>query len=104
MVKNLYGNTNHLFTRTGRRSFYSVDKSVIESIDAVDNGYLIGKDEVHMPTLNQFVKGFNPNWNTDLDAEVQFNKAIEFCTPILLNAINGAIATIEAEKIVKRCL
>lgn len=81
--------------------FYSVDKSIIESIDAVDNGYFVEKDEVHMPTLNQLVKGFNPNWNTDLDADAQFNKAIEFCTPILLNAINGAIAAIEAEKIVK---
>jgi len=81
--------------------FYSVDKSVIESIDAIDNGYYVEKDEVHMPTLDQLVKGFNPNWNTKLDAYEQFNKAIEFCTPILLNAIDGVVAAIEAEKMVK---
>jgi len=81
--------------------FLSVDKSVIESIDAIDNGHFIEKDDVHMPTLDQLVKGFNPNWNKDLDANEQFNKAIDFCTPILLNTIDGSISAIEAEKIVK---
>lgn len=81
--------------------FYNIDKSVIESIDAIDNGYCVGKEELHMPTMDQLVKGFNPNWNSDLNANDQFNKAIEFCTPILLNAIDGYIAGIEAEKLVK---
>ncbi len=81
--------------------FYSVDKSIIESIDAIDNGYFIEKAEVHMPTLNQIVKSFNPNWNSDEDPDEQFHKAVEFTTPILLNAIQGSVASIEAEKIVK---
>ena len=81
--------------------FYSVDKSIIESIDAVDNGWFSENDEVHMPTINQLIKGFNPNWNSNIDTEEQFRKAIAFCTPILLNTINGSVAAIEAEKIVK---
>lgn len=81
--------------------FNSVDKSIIESIDAIDNGYFVDKGEVHMPSLDQMVKGFNPNWNSDQDAEEQFFKAVDFCTPILLNTIEGSISAIEAEKMVK---
>lgn len=82
--------------------FYSVDRSIIESIDAIDNGYHVDKDEFHLPSLDQLVKGFNPNWNTDLNPEEQFQKAIEFCTPILLNAMDNSISAIEAEKMVKQ--
>ncbi len=59
----------------------SVDNSVIQSIDAVDNGFPIDKGEVHIPTVDQMVKGFNPNWNSDLDPHEQFMKAIEFAHP-----------------------
>lgn len=82
--------------------FTSIDSSIIESIDAIDNGYFIEKADVHMPTVDQLVKGFNPNWNSELDAQDQFMKAINFCTPILLNALDGCIAAIEAEKMVKQ--
>jgi len=82
--------------------FNSVDKGIIEGIDAIDNGCFEEKTDVMMPTIDQLVKGFNPNWNAQMDADVQFNKAVEFCTPILLNAINGSIALIDAEKIVKK--
>lgn len=81
--------------------FYSVEHSLIESIDAIDNGYFVEKEAFHMPTLDQLVKGFNPNWNTPLDANEQFHMAIAFCTPILLNVIEGSISAIEAEQIVK---
>lgn len=82
--------------------FNSVDKSIIESIDAIDNGYTVEKGEIHLPTLDQIVKGFNPNWNSELDSDVQFERAIQFCTPILMHAIEGSIAAIEAEKLVKQ--
>ncbi len=82
--------------------FYSVDEGLIESIDAIDNGYRVDKADIHMPTLDQLVKGFNPNWNEDCDPQERFMKAIDFCTPILLNSLNGSIAAIEAEKMVKR--
>lgn len=81
--------------------FESIDGGLIESIDAIDNGYNIEKADIHMPTVDQLVKGFNPNWNSDFNAEEQFNKAIDFCTPILLNALDGSISAIEAEKMVK---
>jgi uncharacterized UPF0160 family protein len=82
--------------------FYSVDSYLIESIDAVDNGFIMEKSEIHIPTLDQLVKGFNPNWNTDLDADEQFKKAVDFCTPILANALADSISAIEAEKIVEK--
>jgi uncharacterized UPF0160 family protein len=80
--------------------FYSIDSSLIESIDAIDNGFPIERPEIHMPTVDQLVKGFNPNWNSKLDAQEQFMKAVDFCTPILLNALDGSISAIEAEKMV----
>lgn len=84
--------------------FRSVDGSIIESIDATDNGFFVEKSEIHIPTVDQLVKGFNPIWNADFDVEVQFNKAIDFCTPILMNTLNMEFAMIEAEKMVKNSL
>jgi len=84
--------------------FYSIDTLIIESIDAIDNGFPIEKTDIHMPTVDQLVKGFNPNWNSNLDAHEQFMKAVNFCTPMLLNALNGSISAIEAEKMVKNSL
>lgn len=81
--------------------FYSIDEGIIESIDATDNGFPMDKPEIRMPTVDQMVKGFNPNWNSNDDAGEQFMKAVEFCTPILVNALEGSIAAIEAEEMVK---
>lgn len=81
--------------------FYSIDEGIINSIDATDNGFPMDKAEIHMPTVDQMVKGFNPNWNSNEDTQEQFMKAIDFCTPILLNALKGSIAAIEAEQMVK---
>ena len=82
--------------------FYSIDEGIIESIDATDNGFPMVQSEIHMPTVDQMVKGFNPNWNSQEDPEEQFKKAIDFCTPILCNAVDGSIAAIEAETMVKQ--
>ncbi len=84
--------------------FASIDGSMMESIDATDNGFFIEKPEIHMPTVDQLVKGFNPNWNSNLDAHEQFMKAVDFCTPMLLNALDGSISAIEAEKMVIQSL
>lgn len=81
--------------------FDSIDGTLIESIDATDNGFIIEKSDIHMPTVDQLVKGFNPNWNSNIDAQEQFMKAIDFCTPILINALDGAISAIEAEQMVR---
>jgi len=84
--------------------FTSIDRSLIQGIDAIDNGYFMEKSDIHMLTVNQLVKGFNPNWNSNLDADEQFIKAIDFCTSIFLNALDEPISAIEAEKMVKHSL
>ena len=84
--------------------FYSVDGGLIQSIDAIDNGYPIEKADIHMPTVDQLVKGFNPKWNANQDSNMQFEMAIEFCTPILLNTLHESISAIEAEEVVKKSL
>ncbi len=84
--------------------FKSIDGSIIESIDAIDNGYPIEKSDVHVPSIDHMVKGFNPNWNSNQSGDEQFHKAVEFCTPILMNAIEGAISAIEAEQMVKKSM
>lgn len=81
--------------------FDNIDTSLMQCIDAIDNGHILDMGDVHIATINQLVKGFNPTWNSNLDSNEQFMKAVDFCTPVLLNALNGSISAIEAEKLVK---
>jgi uncharacterized UPF0160 family protein len=77
-----------------------VDKGLVSTIDAVDNGD---------PTVTDFgysdmVSRFNPNWNEVPNYQTAFLNAVDFATTVLLNAIRGAKAYVESKEEIKKAV
>ncbi|WP_461206004.1 MYG1 family protein [Clostridium sp. DL1XJH146] len=82
--------------------FNYVDRSLVEGIDALDNGVWIDKTEIPLMNISTILSGFNPLWYEDNNENEQFNKAVEFATAILNNKINFKISVLKAkEKVIK---
>ncbi|MBF8984673.1 MYG1 family protein [Lutibacter sp. B2] len=82
--------------------FNFVDRSLIEGIDALDNGIWIDKPQIPLMNISSILSGFNPVWYEENNEHEYFNKAVEFATSILNNKINFKISVLKAkEKVVK---
>lgn len=82
--------------------FNFIDRSLVEGIDALDNGIWIDKPEIPLMNISSILSGFNPLWYEEDKENQNFNKAVEFATSILNNKINFKISVIKAkEKVVK---
>ena len=76
-----------------------IDEHLIQGIDAIDNG--VGENPDKLMTLSAAISGFNPTWDSDINADEVFIKATEFATAILNNALATAISIAKAEAIVE---
>jgi len=82
--------------------FNFIDRSLVEGIDALDNGIWIDKSEIPLMNISSILSGFNPLWYEEDKENQNFNKAVEFATSILNNKINFKVSVIKAkEKVVK---
>lgn len=80
--------------------FYYVDSSLIQGIDAADNG--IRTYEAIVPTvcISSIIAGFNPTWYNNVSENDAFNEAVTFASSVLRNTINQKIATLKARSYV----
>lgn len=76
--------------------FKSVDSTLIQGIDAVDNGLKTG--EVDIPTMNisSIISGFNPPWDSEMSEDLAFNDAVKFASEILDNTLNQKFSVLSA--------
>lgn len=82
--------------------FNFIDRSLIEGIDALDNGIWIDKTEIPLMNISSILSGFNPVWYEENNENEYFNKAVEFAASILNNKINFKISVLKAkEKVIK---
>lgn len=82
--------------------FNFIDRSLIEGIDALDNGIWIDKSEIPLMNISSILSAFNPLWYEENVEDENFNKAVEFATSILNNKINFKISVLKAkEKVIK---
>lgn len=105
------------------RVYNSLDVSLIQGIDADDNGYSPLKEELERyPYLQkdqkndilraartnyavfQIIKDFNPPWNSDLDHYEAFMDAVETAKTILINRIDSIISRLEGRDYVQQCI
>lgn len=81
--------------------FTSLDKELIEAIDAIDNGIF---PEIIAPykvkTISDVIKLFNPSYGSQQEENEQFIKAVELATTILLETLHSTVGKIQAKKIV----
>lgn len=81
--------------------FTSLDKDLIEAIDAIDNGVF---PEITAPykikTISDVIKLFNPSYGSDQEENEQFIKAVDLATTIFLETLHSIVGKVQAKKIV----
>lgn len=76
----------------------SIDRNLIESIDASDNGIRAAMTIIPTPNISSIIANFNPPWNADTENEDEyFNQAVKLADVILGNALGQQISTVKAK-------
>lgn len=80
----------------------NIDKNIIESIDALDNGFDIGLNQtkVSVLSLSQIVSLFNYNWD-DEGYQGEFLQALELVSNIFEKEFKRELSKIKALKVVR---
>jgi uncharacterized UPF0160 family protein len=78
--------------------FNSIDRSLIEGIDALDNGMRPGGREISVMSITSIISGFNPPWNSEKNEDELFHDIVEIAGAILRNSIDNRIAVLEAKE------
>ena len=78
-----------------------VDRSLIQRVDATDNGKMPKADyPAHAMSFSQTISEFNPNWDSEISADDAFIKAVEFAKMVFDNTLAKAISKAKAQCIV----
>ena len=78
----------------------SVDSSLIQPIDMVDNG----RHAYDSAGISRMISDYRPRWNCDEDMDTAFLRAVSFADTVLTNRILAAGAAAEAKSIVTAAL
>jgi uncharacterized UPF0160 family protein len=73
--------------------FNHIEKKIIVSIDAIDNGFSIGEEDLPFKhyNLSDMVESFAPVWNDEnMDFDAHFMQAVGLATVVLKNEIKMA--------------
>ena len=81
--------------------FKGIDKELIESLDAIDNGIFPEIEANYkVKTLSDVIKLFNPSSFTNEDESTQFLKAESFAKEIFIETLYNVIGKIKSKEIV----
>jgi len=80
--------------------FYYVDRSLIEGIDAQDNGMKIADEIIPSMNISTIISGFNPSWHSEELEDESFHEAVKIGGYILDNTIKRRLAIIQAKDVV----
>ena len=75
-----------------------IDRNLIESIDASDNGIRAAMTIIPTPNISSIIANFNPPWNAEAENEDEyFNQAVKLADVVLGNALAQQISTVKAK-------
>ncbi len=81
--------------------FTTIDKELVEGIDAVDNGIF---PEINanfkIKTLDDIIKSCNPSFGSNQDENEQFIKAVELAKVIFQEIVYNIVGKVKARKII----
>lgn len=81
--------------------FITLDKELVEGIDAVDNGVFPEINALFkIKTLDDIIKAFNPSFGSNQDENEQFIKAVELAKIIFQEILNNIVGKVKAKKII----
>ena len=79
--------------------FDSVDKNLVQGIDATDNGIDI-KSEIKVTTISDIIQSFNPTWDSFDSKDEAFEEAVLYATEVIKRIISRQVSVIKARIIV----
>lgn len=75
-----------------------IDRNLMESIDASDNGIRAAMAIIPTPNISSIIGNFNPPWNAKAENEDEyFNQAVKLADVILGNTLAQQISTVRAK-------
>lgn len=77
--------------------FEYIDRSLLEGIDALDNGVKIDSGEIPLMNISGVLSGFNPPWNCEDKDDEAFAAALEVASAILRNKIDYKLSVLKAK-------
>jgi uncharacterized UPF0160 family protein len=78
--------------------FRYIDRNLIESIDASDNGIRGAMTLIPTPNISTLISNFNPPWDADAENEDEyFKQAVKLADVVLGNALAQQISTLKAK-------
>lgn len=77
--------------------FEYIDRSLLEGIDALDNGVKIDSSEIPLMNISGVLSGFNPPWNCENKEDEAFYSALEVASSILRNKIDYKLSVLKAK-------
>lgn len=81
--------------------FRNIDRNLMESIDASDNGMRGAVGIIPTPNISTILANFNPPWNAEAaDEDEYFHEAVKLAGVILGNAIGQSVSTVKAREAV----
>ena len=83
--------------------FNSVDKMLIQGIDATDNGFCNNSNRPEVSTMSicQLISNYNPVWDEEESFDTAFIKACIVARETLANVIKKAVSACKAKDLVK---
>jgi uncharacterized UPF0160 family protein len=79
--------------------FDSVDKNLVQGIDATDNGIDI-KSEIKVTSISDIIQNFNPTWDSNDPIDEAFEEAVQYATEVIKRIISRQVSVIKARVIV----
>ncbi len=78
--------------------FQHIDISIIQGIDALDNGVRTVISIIPTMNISTIISGFNPPWDADLSENDQyFHEAVKLACSVLDNALSEQVAIMKAK-------
>ena len=80
--------------------FNFMDRMLIQSIDAADNGLKTCKTIIPTMSISSVITGFNPTWDSNISEDIAFHEAVKIAATVLKNMLNQHLSVIMAKSIV----
>lgn len=77
--------------------FYYVDRTLIEGIDAVDNGLKTSETIINTINFSGIISGFNPPWDSEKNHDEAFHHAVNFASSVLHNTLEQRMSVLRAK-------
>lgn len=78
--------------------FYHVDRTLIEGIDAIDNGLKTSETIINTMSFSSIISGFNPPWDSDKNHDEAFHHAVMFASSVLNNTLEQRLSVLRAKE------